>query len=222
MFELRSDMNDAITYYPNLKVVETDGKLSLSGDVDLLHPIAKKVIDTFSVDISFPERFPYCFPKVVETSKKIERIQDRHIYTQNNSMCFAVLSEELLKCRFGITTRWFLNNVLVPRLAEEYLVNNGGEYAHEFAHGPWGDFQFYFKKFKIQNPVEVIRYLKLILTGGFPKHYEKCSCGSGIKFKKCHRIIFEELKSLGDKFINFEIEKLEKFLEDVKAKAKTN
>lgn len=209
-------MTDAILHYPNLKIIETDGKLSLLGEVDILHPIEKKLIDTFSVEISFHERFPYCFPKVIETSGKIERIQDRHIYTQDNTMCFAVISEELMKCRNGITTKWFLDNVLVPRLAEEYVVNLGGKYAHEFAHGPLGDLQFYFLKFKTKRPREVIRYLIIILQGKFPKHYESCICGSGLKFKKCHRNIFGELKSLGDTFIAFEIEKLEKFLNGLK------
>ena len=212
-------MNNAIEHYPKLKIIEENGNFSLSGEVDILHPIEKKCIDTFSVDISFPERFPRCFPRVVETSGKIERIPDRHIFVNDGfRLCFTVIVEELLKCRNGITTRFFLDNVLVPRLAEEYLVNNGGKYTHEFAHGNLGDFQFYFQEFKTENPNEVIRYLKMILQGGFPKHYALCSCGSGVKFKKCHRKNFEELKSIGDRFIIFEIEKLEKFIEAVKSK----
>lgn len=221
MFDLRSDLNKAIEHYPNLKIVDSDGKLSLSGEVDLFHPTEKKWIDSFSVDITYPERFPNRFPVVVETSGKIERIPNRHIYKDTNNMCFAVQAEELMKCRYGITTLWFLDNVLVPRLAEEYIVNDGGKYSHEFSHGPLGDFEFYFEKFKTKHPLDVIRYLKLVLNGGFPKHYEKCSCGSGLKFKKCHRVIFEELKGLGDGFLNYEINKLGAFLKTVMAKAET-
>jgi hypothetical protein len=217
MFELKKDLSSACAHYPKLQIVELDGKLSLSGEVELLHPVEGEPIDTFSVDISFPDMFPFCFPKVLETSGKIERTQDRHVFPQTDNLCFAVEVEEHMKCRRGITTRWFLDTVLVPRLAEEYIVNNGGSYAHEFSHGPLGDFEFYFLKFKTKNPAHVIRFLKLILDGALPKHFERCSCGSGLKFKKCHRFIFEDLKALGDLFLMHELNKLEKFLQSVKA-----
>lgn len=215
MFALKSDLTNAIEHYPDLKIIERDGKLSLSGDVDLLHPIGQELIDTFAVDITFPERFPYCFPEVIETSGKIERIAKRHVFTNTNTLCFAVKVEERLKCKGGITTRWFLDNVLVPRLAEEYVVNHGGKYEHEFSHGPLGDLEFYFQKFNTKDPLEVIRNLKLILNGGFPKHYEKCVCGSDLRFKKCHRTVFEALKDLGDRYIAYEIDNLEGFLKAV-------
>jgi hypothetical protein len=121
-----------------------------------------------------------------------------------------------MTCKHGITTRWFLDNVLVPRLAEEYIVNHGGKYGHEFSHGPLGDLEFYCQKFNTHKPAEVMRYLKLILDGGFPKSYEKCCCGSGVKFKKCHRVIFEDLKVLGNKYISYEANKLQNFLNQLR------
>jgi hypothetical protein len=218
MFSVKDDLLNAIERYQSLSMVEIDGKLSLSGEVELLHPIEKKLIDTFSVEITFPESYPFCFPWVTETSGKIERIADRHVFTNTNTLCFAVQTEERMKCRNGITLLWFINNVLIPRLAEEYIVNNGGKYEHEFSHGPLGDLEFYCEKFKTKEFAVVIGYLELILKGGFPKPHERCSCGSNVKFKKCHRIIFEELKALGDRYIAYEIERLEKFLEVTKNK----
>lgn len=219
LYDLRKDLDEALEFYPNLKVIESGSNLALTGAVDLIHPTEKKLIDTFFVDITFPDRFPYQFPKVIETSGKIERIPDRHIHTGTNYMCFAVLSEELMKCRHGITTLWFLNHVLVPRLAEEYIVNNGGKYYREFSHGTLGDLEFYFEKFRTKSPKEVLRYLTWILRGDFPKHYELCYCGSGKKFKKCHRLIFEQLKGLGDGFLSFELQKLKKYIESITPRA---
>lgn len=212
MFELKDDLMDTVKHYPLLGINENDGVLSLSGEIEIFHPTEKKVIDIFSLEINFTKNFPYCFPKVIETSGKIEKIIDRHvIVNKNNSLCFTVVAEELTICRLGITTRWFLDNVLVPRLAEEYLVNHGGKYAHEFSHGPLGDLEYYYQKFNIKDPKDVIGYLKFILKGEFPKHFERCICGSGLKFKKCHRRIFEDLKATGDSFINYEITQLEEF-----------
>lgn len=224
MFILNDDLKDAIKKYPLLKIIEKENcNLSLSGEIEIFHPIENKVIDTFSVEMTFPKEFPHCFPKVVETSNKIERTVDRHlIVTQNNTLCFAVIAEELILCRLGITTRWFLNNILVPRLAEEYIVNHGGKYTHEFSHGPLGDLEFYYQKFRTKNPNIVVENLKFILKDRLPKSYEKCICGSGLKFKKCHRRIFEDLKELGNNFIIYQIHTLEKFLEMYKCECVIN
>lgn len=213
MYELRKDLDEALKFYPKLRLVEKGKDLALSGSVDLIHPSEKKLIDTFFVEITYPERFPFQFPKVLETSGKIERVQDRHIHPGTNYLCFAVNAEELLKCRFGITTLWFLDYVLVPRLAEEYLVNNGGKYSHEFSHGTLGDLEFYFEKFRTKSPEQVLKYLTILIKGEFPKHFEPCNCGSGQKFKKCHRLVFEEFKSLGDGVLHFEFQKLKNFLQ---------
>ena len=212
MAVLRSELENAIKYFPLLNIAETNGELSLIGEIELIHPIEKEIIDTFSVSIAFPPAYPSCFPKVIETSQKIERIANRHVFVDTNTLCFAVVAEERMKCRNEINLLWFLNTVLVPRLAEEYRVNNGERYSHEYSHGPKGDLEFYSEKFKTQSPVEVIRLLKLILVGGFPKPFEKCICGSDLKFKKCHRMIFEDLKLLGDNFLSYEIVQLENFI----------
>lgn len=212
MFSLKDDLATAVHHFPLLRINEFNGELVLSGEIEILHPVEDKLIDTFSVEISFPKKYPFCFPKVKETSMKIERTPDRHVFTNTNTLCFAVQTEELLTCKSGITLLWFLNNVLVPRLAEEFIVINGGKYAHEYSHGPLGDIEFYCEKFGIKEHNLVIHYLKLIVQGTLPKHYEKCSCGSGVKFKKCHRILFEDLKSLGDNYLSYEIYRLENFL----------
>lgn len=211
MFDLKRDLEIAVEHFQNLRIIETGSNLSLSGEVNLFHPTENEWIGSFSVDISFPENFPYRFPIVYEVSGKIRRIQDRHIYPNTGNMCFAVYAEELIKCKYGITTIWFLKNVLVPRLAEEYRVNHGGTYAHGFSHGVEGDLEFYFEKFKTRDYQEVIRYLQSIRSQRFPKHYQECICGSGSKFKKCHKSIFEEMSLLGGKVIDSEISKLENY-----------
>jgi len=222
MFNLRNDLESTVKYFPKLEIIESENGPFLLGEVDILHPIKNEIIDTFTVEIIFPRNYPYCFPNVTETSGKIERIPDRHIYTNTNNLCFSVFAEERIKCYYGITTKWFIDHVLVPRLAEEYIVNQGGKYTHEYSHGQLGDLEFYLKKFCTGSPTEVMRYLNLILEVRFPKHYEKCGCGSGKKFKKCHRVIFEDLKRLGDKFIVNEIFKLEKLIQTLNNTPKNN
>lgn len=211
-FDLFKDLENTTKKYSTLKIQKRRDELILSGEIELIHPTEFKIIDNFSVLMEFPKAYPHCFPRVWETSKKIERVADRHVYPKEGNLCLAVTVEEQLTCRVGISTIWFIERVLIPRLAEEHVVNNGGNYAHEFAHGLYGSLEFYSKKFKVKAPFLVIELLKRIREYDFPKHYDGCPCGSGRKFKRCHKILFTDLHRLGHTFLTSEIHKMEQLL----------
>ncbi|HSH67975.1 MAG TPA: SEC-C domain-containing protein [Bacteroidia bacterium] len=194
VFNLKADIEHAVRLYPGLWISEIENKFIIQGDIELIHPTHNSVLDTFSIEIFYPDRFPFCFPKVIETENKIERSADRHINVkENNTLCLAVPPEEQLLTRNGISTVWFIKNVLLPRLAEEYEVNRGGKYTREYSHGLDGYWEFYFKKLKTNDPAFVINTIESALNQNLPKGSYNCPCGSGKKFKKCHRNAFYEI-----------------------------
>lgn len=202
---LKADIDAALKLYPLLKIIEKDGILGIAGDLELIHPEFNIPFETFSVELSFPKEYPNCFPRVLETGGKIERIPNRHVYTNTGTLCLAVPPEERLLCRHGINMSRFIKNVLLPRLGEEYNVNNGGQYSREYSHGPDGFWEFYFKKFDTDDPNIVLKILKCITEQNTPKGFELCICGINEKYKKCHREAINEISCLGIPYLKWQL-----------------
>ncbi len=208
---LKSDIDQAIKEYPGLEIINEAGALKLNGTLELIHPIHNVPFETFSVELYYPEQYPHCFPKVIETGGKIERSAARHVNVpDNNTLCLTVPPEERLLCRHGITTSSFIKDVLLPRLGEEYEVNSGGKYLHEYSHNALGYWEFYFRKFNVKNPNRILEILDMMVKHNLPKGYENCFCGSGDKFKKCHQKSINEFSSLGNDYIKMQIQLLNK------------
>lgn len=201
-----NDLTTAIKEYPSLKLINEAGDLSLEGSIDLIHSETGIAYDSFSVKIYYPKQYPFCFPKVIETGGKIPRTADRHVnVTANNTLCLTVDPEERLLTLYGITTSWFIENVLLPRLGEEYIVNDGGKYLHEYSHNALGYWEFYFQKFNTKNPLVVINILENMLQHSMPKGYMPCICKSGKDYKKCHKKNVDDLYRLGTSYIQIQL-----------------
>ena len=89
---LIQDIDLALKFYPKLKRIESNGRIQVEGDITLNHPEIGEY-DKYSVSIGFPKCYPNCFPKVIEKSKKIPRIADRHV-SPDGTLCMAVEPEE--------------------------------------------------------------------------------------------------------------------------------
>ena len=152
----------------------------LSGEIELVSE-SNIYIDTFEVEIKLLNPFPKCFPKVTELGGKIPRTPARHVYPKTNYLCFSVPIEENLLCKNGITLMWFIDKVLVPRLCEEYRVNNGAKYQKEYSHDFGGTWEFLMTKLGIIDPEVILSIIKALATKNRPKGNEKCPCGSGQK-----------------------------------------
>lgn len=200
--KLISELTQLINDYPGLKIINEAGVVTLQGSVELIHPEFGIAYESFSLLISYPAAYPFCFPKVIETTGKIPRNADRHVNViDNNTLCLTVPPEERLLSLYGISTAWFMKNVLLPRLGEEYEVNQGGKYLHEYSHNALGYWEFYFRKLDTKDPQFVINILKTMIDYNMPKGYLPCICNSGRDYKKCHKKNVDDLYRLGKEYL---------------------
>jgi hypothetical protein len=196
MYDWNKDIKEILSKYKLLKYHSNNR--CLSGDIELISDTGK-YIDIFNVEIFIPEHFPKCFPKVIETEKKIPRTVLRHVMPKTNYLCLVVKIEEMLLCQHGITLLWFVDNVLVPRLCEEYRVNNGEKYQQEYSHDFGGTWEFLMKKIELENPKLVLKFIEALANKKKPKGNKPCLCGSGKEYRLCHQKFAISLQHLNNK-----------------------
>lgn len=199
------DIDQTILSYPLLKRVEEEGYVIVVGEIPLIHS-EKGEFDRYEVSIRFPKSYPKCFPKVIETSKKIPREDFRHV-NPDQTLCFAVEPEEKAISKNGISFKYFLDKVLVPHLARETFREINGAYPDgEYAHGNSGIWQFYESALETTDRKLIISELEEIIYSKWQGRNEPCNCGSGQKFKRCHLEKWNTIMKSGRDYV---IEKLE-------------
>ena len=194
---LSRDIEIAFKSYPLLKIVERNGKVFVTGEIPLTHPNYGE-FDRYSVWISFPIAYPKRFPIVVEISEKIPRIPDRHINTNDNSICLAVLPQEMKIAKNGISFKYFLDKILVPHLSRETYYSIEKKYPDgEYEHGIEGIWKYFEEILYISNKSIIIQELEKIVNGNWVGRNDFCICNSGIKFKKCHLAKWNKILEIG-------------------------
>ena len=199
MYSWNKDLNKVLNKY-NLLKYDSNSRC-LRGEIELVSD-SGNYIDIFNVEIFIPEDFPKSFPKVVETGEKIPRIVARHVMPKFNYLCLAVDIEEILICKQGITLLWFCDKVLVPRLCEEFRVNNGEKYQKEYSHDFVGTWEFLMKHLKLKNEKLVLKFIKAMANKKMPKGDKPCLCDSGSEYRLCHKKAVLSLQHLNNKNIN--------------------
>jgi len=211
MKKIIKDIDQALLSYSLLKRVEEDGFVSVIGEIPLIHP-EKGEFDRYSVSIRFPLAYPKCFPKVIETSKKIPRKDFRHV-NPDQTLCLAVEPEERAITKNGISFNFFLDKVLVPHLARETYRELSGSYEDgEYGHGNDGVWEFYESALETTDRKLIISKLEDIVYSKWQKRNELCKCGSGQKFKKCHLKKWNTIMKSGRDYV---IEKLEQLKKEI-------
>lgn len=207
MSRLQKDINKAIEFYPLLQLDENSQFIKVFGEIILADPELGE-FDRYSVSVSFLKCYPYCFPKVIEVSNKIPKVDYRHV-NPDGSLCLAVPPEERLITKNGITFKFFLDKVLLPHLSRETFREINGEYEDgEYAHGNEGIWQFYIKNLGITDKNKIISELEQIVGSNWLSRNETCFCGSKRKFKQCHLNRWQEIKRMGDDYLKNQIETL--------------
>lgn len=183
--KLDRDVEQALTQFPSLQRIERDGKLWLTGTLEVGDKTGH-VVQTFNVTIGFPDAYPYRYPRVTENEEKIPREADRHVY-EDYTLCIAAPPIEIVNCKAGITISWFIKEKLIPHLAAQ-------EYRNRFNVYPWGEMphdaegikQAYIDICGTNAWQETEHLLRLVIDNNLPGRNDPCICNPDIKFKNCH------------------------------------
>lgn len=194
-----NQLNEAVHKFSNLSIKEKNGRKILRGVLDIENDISE-VVGSFLIEIHYNQGFPKRFPLLFEVGDLIPKDPDWHKYT-NESCCITVEADEILKCKLGISVTEYIENFAIPFLANFLFRKANGYYKNgEYSHGKSGTNEFYSKLLKTDNK-EIWRRFYQLAFGKVKfdnDRNKKCFCGSNLKFKKCHLIIFETLEAIGE------------------------
>jgi hypothetical protein len=186
---------------PSLNYAEKeDGLPYLFGELALRDEIGQ-IVDTYSIRIEPAPAYPFQFPYVYETGNRIPNNIDWHVFADGHC-CIKSLPEELLLCKTGITLDWFIERQIVPYFFNQKYREIHGFFLHERSHGLKGNIEFFEDILRTRNPVKIVEWLEFIKKRDEPIRVSDCFCGSGIKYRKCHREAYRTLS----KFTNQELE----------------
>jgi hypothetical protein len=190
---------EAVSQYPNLKVIENEGRSHLKGIVDIPDETGE-VVGNFLIEVHFKKGFPFRFPKLFETGGIIPDEANWHKY-RDGSCCITVPPDEILKCKNGISVSEFIARFAIPYFANYLYRKKEGVYLNgEYEHGLLGISQFYSDLLGTDKH-EIWKCFYRCVFGNEKINCERndiCFCKSGKKFKHCHLKIFNSLRLIGE------------------------
>lgn len=216
--KLDNDIEAVLEMFPKMKLgVENKVKILL-GEVDIFDG-ANTYVDSFSIKVIVPLRYPHEFPRLFETGNKFEHIADRHI-SNDGSCCVCSLQEENLVSQRGITIKSFFLIYVLPYLANQIYFDSQGKWANgDFDHGVLGIFQYYSELLKLEKITEVIEFLSVFNVTKIYRN-DDCFCGSGKKLKRCHQGTYYIFKDLSKKRREVDLFELKSLAKSISKKIK--
>lgn len=191
-----AEIQEVLNLFPKLKGYKENGKDVLEGIIEIIDSEGF-IWDSFQVKIKITDEYPYRFPLLFEIGDRIPKIADWHIYT-NQACCLTVEPNERLVCKKGIRLITYIREWVIPYLANQAYRIKFGHYAgSEYSHGVGGNIEYFKELFNEGSLPRVLDYLKYAITNPKPQRTSECFCGSGIKYRKCHKYAFEELYLIG-------------------------
>lgn len=163
-------------------------------------------LDTYEVRISPTPEYPKRFPFVFETGERIPINIDWHVYPDDGHFCFCSIPEEILICKYGISLSWFIENQIKPFLFNQKYREMHGFFFKERPHGNKGNVQFFMEELNTNDYPKLLQLLYFIKGRKEPNRVQNCFCGSGEKYRYCHRSAFRKLSQFTDIELNFFIE----------------
>lgn len=143
--------------------------------------------DSFQIEASFTAGFPYVEPKVFETGGRIPKIADRHIYEGSGRCCTGVWEEAVLNPAVQSLAGFMdvlVNDFFVSQTY--YEANERWPYGDR-SHGGLGVFEACCDLLGIEREPRACVDMMAYLAGLPWKGHRPCMCGSGSRFRNCHR-----------------------------------
>lgn len=151
-----------------------------------------RFIDSYSIKIEVKDDYPNSLPVVYETAQRIPINIDWHVFPDGHC-CIVTPPEESLICKKGITLENFITNHVLPYFHNQLFRELNGYFLNERSHGNEGIREFFQTKFNTDDSKKVSQWLLFIAKKKEPERTAECFCGSGKKYRKCHRNTFREL-----------------------------
>lgn len=190
-----NQINDACETNPGLSIFHKEGVPGLKGTIELFDD-NNSMIDSYSIEILATEKFPSTFPLVFEIEGKIPINYDWHVYETDGHCCIKSTPEEILACKKGITLSSFIEDEVKPYFFNQTFRRVNGYFYQERSHGLNGWIEYFEEVLKTADPKTIIECLRFISKNKKPNRSALCFCGSGIKYRKCHRGAYESLSKL--------------------------
>lgn len=189
------EVAEIIKLYPKLHVINKEGKIILSGEIELFD-LDGDIVDSYQLEICPSPEYPYMFPLVYERGNKLPVNIDWHVYEGLGNCCIKIPPEEELICKDGLTLKKFLEEQLLPYLFNQTFRRENGYYINERPHGVLGLFDYYGQILGTDDRKKIITLLGNILFKPEPNRVSLCFCGSGEKYRRCHRAAYQLLSKL--------------------------
>lgn len=152
-------------------------------------------IDSFDIKIICTPDYPQTFPHVFETGGRIPLNIDWHVYSDGHC-CLCSIPEEIIVCNKGIDITTFIATQVTPYFFNQKYREMHGFFLKERSHGERGNIEFFEDTFGTSNLNKIKRLLSFIVNNEEPNRVSECFCGSGEKYRKCHRQAYKLLKPL--------------------------
>lgn len=202
----RYECKDVKVLHTGLHLEETlEGLPALSGILSIKN--GTEIIDTYSVKIIPQPDYPNRFPSVFETMGKIPNNIDWHVFSDGH-FCLCTIPEELLKCKKGFSLFDFIETEVKPYLFNQTFRREYGFFNHERKHGFEGELDSYMEILGMNNIMDIALFFNFLIKRNEQSRTEKCFCGSGKKYRHCHRFqyrLFDELSDAELTMISFRI-----------------
>ncbi len=186
---------------PNLSIVEDDDLIIAKGEYLVTDgPHVAGPIARYQIGIFFSKRYPNEEPLVVETAGDIERIADRHMYS--NGCCCTCVWEEWLATSKDTSVRAFCEGPLRNFFLGQVCFDQTGKWPFgERSHGLDGVLEAINSILGLELDKEGgRRYLAVLAANEIKGHWE-CPCGSGEKLRTCCREKVADLRIQVDRKI---------------------
>jgi hypothetical protein len=179
--QIRSDLREK---YPTLHIfINRGGFAEIAGSFPV-RGANGEVLDSYSVSIILPNKYPNQLPVVYEVGGRIPRKPDYHI-NPDGSAC-VIIPDDRWRC-FPVDAP-FIAYISGPLhnffLSQTYFAETGEWPFGQWEHGIKGIHEYYRWLIDVEDNLTVCRFLHILTKNNLKKHYE-CPCASGKTIRHC-------------------------------------
>ena len=189
------EARELVGLYPKLNIVNRLGKITLDGVIELLDEQGD-LLDSYQLEIQESDGYPFMFPLVFEIGKKFPVNIEWHVYEGLGNCCIKIPPEEELICKDGLSLKVFIEEQLLPYLFNQTFRRENGYYINERPHGVAGLIDYYGEQLGSKDKREIVKLLGNILFKPELNRVALCFCGSGEKYRRCHRDAYRLLSKI--------------------------